>query len=80
MKPLKPYFYVYRDTQQQWRWHLRASNGEVVAASAEAYTNRWDCERAILVIRREVMPATTILASQSTPQRNSEESPDVPGA
>ena len=34
---------VYRDSQGEWRWRVRADNGEIVADSAEGYRNRADC-------------------------------------
>jgi len=31
---------VYRDKQDEWRWTLRAENGEQVADSAEGYRHK----------------------------------------
>lgn len=31
---------VYRDTAGKWRWRFRASNGRILADSAEGYTTR----------------------------------------
>jgi uncharacterized protein YegP (UPF0339 family) len=31
---------VYRDKQDEWRWTLRAENGEPVADSAEGYRHK----------------------------------------
>jgi len=31
---------VYQDKKGEWRWHLVAPNGEVVAASTEGYKSR----------------------------------------
>lgn len=31
---------VYKDVAGGWRWRLRASNGRIIADSAEAYTNK----------------------------------------
>jgi uncharacterized protein YegP (UPF0339 family) len=36
---------IYQDNKDQWRWRLRANNGEIVAAS-EAYTREEDALRA----------------------------------
>lgn len=33
----KPFF------SRQWRWQLKAKNGNIIAASTEAYKNRIDC-------------------------------------
>jgi uncharacterized protein YegP (UPF0339 family) len=35
---------IYQDNKDQWRWRLRADNGEIVAAS-EAYTREEDALR-----------------------------------
>lgn len=34
---------LYKDTAGEWRWTLRAANGEIVADSSEGYSNRQDC-------------------------------------
>lgn len=31
---------LYRDEKNEWRWHLRALNGKIVADSAESYKRR----------------------------------------
>ena len=36
----------YQDNQRQWRWRLVASNGQIIAASSEAYHNQADCVHA----------------------------------
>ena len=45
-------YYVYRDSHNQWRWKLKASNGRIIADSAEAYRNRQDCLNGIALVRR----------------------------
>ncbi len=35
---------------QQWRWRLRANNGEIIA-SGESYHNRTDCIHAINLVQ-----------------------------
>ena len=35
----------------QWRWRLVASNGEIIADSAEGYVSKFDCEYAIGLVR-----------------------------
>lgn len=34
---------IYRDKAGAWRWRRTASNGRIVGASTEGYTNRADC-------------------------------------
>ena len=35
----------------QWRWRLKAANGEVIADSAEGYVSKYDCEYAIRLVQ-----------------------------
>lgn len=35
-----PKFEIYRDTSGGWRWRLVATNGRIVADSAEGYTTK----------------------------------------
>jgi uncharacterized protein len=45
-------FELYRDAVGQWRWRLRARNGEIVAESGEGYVRRADCEHGIELVRQ----------------------------
>jgi uncharacterized protein YegP (UPF0339 family) len=40
------YVEVYRDTAGEWRWRVRAHNGEIVGDSGEGYRRRWYARRA----------------------------------
>lgn len=40
-------FYIFKDTNNQWRWHLTAANNRIIATSGEAYHNKQDCLSAI---------------------------------
>lgn len=37
------HFYVYLDTNRQWRWTLFAANNRKIANSGEGYINKQDC-------------------------------------
>jgi uncharacterized protein YegP (UPF0339 family) len=37
---------VYKDLKGEWRWRIKARNGEIIADSAEGYTRRWSAWRA----------------------------------
>lgn len=37
--------HYFRDEAGEWRWHVKAPNGEVVADSGEGYRHRTDAER-----------------------------------
>ncbi|HXM51505.1 MAG TPA: DUF1508 domain-containing protein [Pyrinomonadaceae bacterium] len=36
-------FYIYVDSAREWRWHLKAANGRIVADSGEGYTSKQSC-------------------------------------
>lgn len=40
---------MYKGSDSQWRWRLKASNGEIIA-SGEAYRNRQDCVDAVNLV------------------------------
>lgn len=44
---MRPHLEVYPDGKGEWRWRLRAANGEVVADSSEGYSDRVECYHAI---------------------------------
>lgn len=59
-------FEMYRDSTGEWRWRLRARNGEVVADSGEGYKRREDCEHGIELVRQsaeaKIVDMTTQIA------------------
>jgi uncharacterized protein YegP (UPF0339 family) len=56
-------FEVYRTCRggvllrKQWRWRLKAGNGEIIATSGEGYNNRRDCLTTVQRIRDQVAGA-----------------------
>jgi uncharacterized protein YegP (UPF0339 family) len=45
-------FEVYEDKANEYRWRLKATNGQIVAASSEGYKAKADCEHAIELIKK----------------------------
>lgn len=45
---------VYQDKGGEFRWHLKAGNGEVVSDSAEGYTRVADAYRAAVRVHPDV--------------------------
>jgi len=45
-------FEVYQDKAKQFRWRLKAANGQEVAASSDGYKAKRDCEHAINLIKQ----------------------------
>jgi len=44
-------YYKYQDSQRQWRWRLRTSNGRIIADSGEGYVSEEDCDRGIELVK-----------------------------
>jgi uncharacterized protein len=53
-------FEVYKDTKGEFRWRLKATNGEVIATSGEGYKAKADCTHAIDLIKEGASKATTV--------------------
>ena len=53
-------FQIYKDKKSEWRWRLRASNGEIVAAG-ESYTRQADCKRAVSMLKKQAVFASVEL-------------------
>jgi hypothetical protein len=49
-------FEIYKDTAGQFRWRLRAANGELIASS-EAYTTMDSCKNGIRSVKRSAPKA-----------------------
>jgi uncharacterized protein len=55
-------FTVYQDRALEWRWNLKAANGNKIADSGEGYRNRSDCVDAINLIKRDAPNAKVVYA------------------
>jgi uncharacterized protein YegP (UPF0339 family) len=38
---------VFKDSKNEWRWHIKDSNGNIFAESSGSYKNLLDCEENI---------------------------------
>lgn len=54
-------FKIFQDVAGEWRWHLLASNGRIVA-QGESYRSRRDARRGVEAVRRAATDAVAILA------------------
>jgi uncharacterized protein YegP (UPF0339 family) len=54
-------FKIYRDANGEWRWHLKASNGRIVA-QGESYRSRRDARRGVQAVIRAATLAATVHA------------------
>ncbi len=48
----KTSFEVYEDAKKEFRWRLKAANGQVVANSSEGYKAKADCEKAVDLVKK----------------------------
>jgi uncharacterized protein YegP (UPF0339 family) len=42
---------TYEDTKGEWRWRLKAKNGEIIADSGEGYKDKSDCLAGITLVK-----------------------------
>jgi uncharacterized protein len=45
------HYQVYKDRANYWRWRYIASNGKIIADSAEGYYNKSDCLNGIAIMK-----------------------------
>ena len=36
-------YYYFKDHKGEWRWHLKAANGRIIADSGEGYKDEQEC-------------------------------------
>jgi uncharacterized protein YegP (UPF0339 family) len=46
-------FEVYEDAANQFRWRLKAANGEILATSGQGYKAKESCKRGVALIKSE---------------------------
>ena len=56
---MKAKFEIFKDTGGQYRFRLRAENGEIIAAS-EAYTTKANCRKGIASVKSNAPAAEVI--------------------
>jgi uncharacterized protein len=50
-------FQIYKDRKGEYRWHLRARNGEIIADSNEGYSRKASCKHGIDLVREQAAGA-----------------------
>ena len=53
-------FTIYKDTKHEYRWRLRARNGEIIADSGEGYTTKSACQSGIQLVKSDAPSASTV--------------------
>src|SRR5262245_14601592 len=56
----KDKFEVYEDKGKDYRWRLKASNGQIVAAANKGYKDKADCEKVVDAIKKGVNKAEVV--------------------
>lgn len=51
---------VYKDVSGDWRWHIKAANGNLLADSGEGYKNRTDAQAALVAVLNETKEDTNV--------------------
>ncbi|MFC7047181.1 HVO_2922 family protein [Halobacteriaceae archaeon GCM10025711] len=63
--PAEPVFELYQDRAAEWRWRLVASNGNIIADSAEGYASKQGAERGIQSVKDSAPGADVRLQDDS---------------
>lgn len=50
-------FEVYKDTKGDFRWRMKAGNGEVIADSNEGYKSKESCMHGVELVKRDASDA-----------------------
>lgn len=50
-------FVIFKDTKGEWRWHLKAANGMVIAASGEGYKRKKHAQSMVQAIKADAAAA-----------------------
>jgi uncharacterized protein YegP (UPF0339 family) len=53
-------FELFKDAAGEWRWRLKAPNGNILADSAEGYRRRHNAAKAIAALKRIVPGAPVV--------------------
>jgi uncharacterized protein YegP (UPF0339 family) len=56
--------FYYRDIRGEWRWHMKAPNGQVIADSGEGYSSKGNVQRAAAVMVAQVRNSVSIQESE----------------
>jgi uncharacterized protein YegP (UPF0339 family) len=51
-------FEVYKDAKGEFRWRLKATNGQIIATGGQGYSAKADCKHAIESIQKHAAAAT----------------------
>jgi uncharacterized protein len=52
-----PTFEIYQDAQKEFRWRLKAANGQVIATSGQGYKAKADCRHGVELVQKQASQA-----------------------
>ena len=55
-----PHFTIFKDAAGEYRWHLKAANGEIIAVPGEGFTTKESAKSSIAAVKRDA-PVADIL-------------------
>lgn len=58
-------FEIYADAKKEYRWRLKASNGNVVATSGQGYKAKADCRHGVELIQQGAADAKVVDSTAS---------------
>jgi uncharacterized protein YegP (UPF0339 family) len=61
------YFEVYEDVTNDWRWRIEAGNGEIMADSAEGYSDKAGVQKAVRELNRADWPLRVKVSKEVEP-------------
>ena len=60
----EPVFDVYKDKSGEYRWRLKAANGQVIATGGEGYKEKKSCEDGIASVKKNAPVAKIVEAKE----------------
>ena len=60
-------FQIYKDRKGEYRWRLRARNGEIIADSNEGYSRKASCKHGIDLVREQAASAAVEDQTEEAP-------------
>ena len=58
-------FQLYKDRKGEYRWRLRARNGEIIADSNEGYSTKASCKHGIELVQQQAASAEVVDQTES---------------
>ena len=53
-------FFLYKDKAGEWRWRLKAANGNIICVSSEGYSSKQNAQHSIESVKKSAADASVI--------------------